>query len=247
MNLRFREIDFLYAIGVLLVVFGHSHPSDWSQFSGSIHEKLITFIYRFHMPLFYMLAGFTFRNSEKAFVISYRQWIKEKTVRLLIPYFALSLIAMLPKGLLEHTVVASDVPRQIMDLFLYPRLGVWGHLWFIPTLVIAYALFGAWVRCTVGPSGWRKCAITLLVTGSFYFVPWSSQFLCFDDVKTALLFFVFGMGFRDIITRARLLQSKPQAVLTAVCCVSASAALSRGASGARWADCIIAMLMFFSL
>ena len=51
---RYPWIDVLYSIGIILVIFGHSHPSDWSVFSGTFFEKLIIFIYTFHMPLFFL-------------------------------------------------------------------------------------------------------------------------------------------------------------------------------------------------
>ena len=59
-KLRLREIDMLYALGTLLVILGHSHPNDWSTFPG----KWIEFIYTFHMPLFFLIAGYLFAYSD---------------------------------------------------------------------------------------------------------------------------------------------------------------------------------------
>lgn len=53
-KLHLREIDILYALGALLAILGHSHPNDWSLFPG----KWIEFIYCFHMPLFFLIAGY---------------------------------------------------------------------------------------------------------------------------------------------------------------------------------------------
>lgn len=50
---KYPWIDTLYTIGIMLVILGHSHPSDWTLFSGTIFEKIILFIYTFHMPLFF--------------------------------------------------------------------------------------------------------------------------------------------------------------------------------------------------
>lgn len=51
MNLskRYPKIDILYTIGILLVLFGHSHSSDWSTFEGTILQSAIEFVYTFHM------------------------------------------------------------------------------------------------------------------------------------------------------------------------------------------------------
>lgn len=53
-EVRLHEIDVLYGLGTLLAILGHSHPNDWSSFPG----KWVEFIYLFHMPLFFLIAGF---------------------------------------------------------------------------------------------------------------------------------------------------------------------------------------------
>ena len=50
---HYTEIDHLYTIGVVLVILGHSHSSDWDTFSGTILETALEFLYTFHMPLFF--------------------------------------------------------------------------------------------------------------------------------------------------------------------------------------------------
>ena len=41
---RLMVIDNLYALGVILVVLGHSHSSNWSTFEGTVLNWAITFI-----------------------------------------------------------------------------------------------------------------------------------------------------------------------------------------------------------
>lgn len=55
---KYPWIDTLYTIGIMLVILGHSHPSDWTLFSGTIFEKVILFIY---IPYAFLL--FYFRIS----------------------------------------------------------------------------------------------------------------------------------------------------------------------------------------
>ena len=87
-KLRLREIDMLYALGTLLVILGHSHPNDWSTFPG----KWIEFIYTFHMPLFFLIAGYLFAYSDSMSRLGYFKWLKEKALRLLTPYVVLTLV-----------------------------------------------------------------------------------------------------------------------------------------------------------
>ena len=97
-KLRLREIDMLYALGTLLVILGHSHPNDWSTFPG----KWIEFIYTFHMPLFFLIAGYLFAYSDSMSRLGYFKWLKEKALRLLTPYVILTLVTFVPKYALEN-------------------------------------------------------------------------------------------------------------------------------------------------
>ena len=53
---RLEYIDIARGIGIVLVVLGHC----LSQLDGSLR----TFIYSFHMPLFFTLAGMTHKTTE---------------------------------------------------------------------------------------------------------------------------------------------------------------------------------------
>ena len=53
-----EHVDFitiLYGLAVLLVVFGHSHPLH-TDYPAAVHA-VISFIYQFHMPLYFFIAG----------------------------------------------------------------------------------------------------------------------------------------------------------------------------------------------
>lgn len=73
-----RRIDYLdscKAIGILLVILGHTyHIPDW----------LYSFIYSFHMPLFFMLSGMVFnpRKSE----MSFSAFFVERFKKYILPY-----------------------------------------------------------------------------------------------------------------------------------------------------------------
>ena len=70
-----REIafDIMKGIGILLVIVGHStYPPGW------IH----TWIFSFHMPLFFLVAGYFFKQDSDRVA-----FLKKNARRLLIPYF----------------------------------------------------------------------------------------------------------------------------------------------------------------
>lgn len=72
---HYAEIDHLYTIGIVLVVLGHSHSSDWNTFSGTILETVIEFLYTFHMPLFFVIAGFLFASSSRIEREGFGTWL----------------------------------------------------------------------------------------------------------------------------------------------------------------------------
>ena len=77
---HWNEIDGLYALGILLVLMGHSHSSDWSRFQNTPLVSIIKFIYTFHMAMFIFVAGFLFQNSDSLTKIGYRKWLQDKEI-----------------------------------------------------------------------------------------------------------------------------------------------------------------------
>lgn len=77
---RNDTIDIMKGIGITLVIIGHM------QDSFCLHK----FIFSFHMPLFFILAGYFF---------SPREGVKEGLVkdvrRLLVPYFSVILLLLI--------------------------------------------------------------------------------------------------------------------------------------------------------
>ena len=83
---RLDHIDIAKAIGLLLVIYGHTfrmsmravHP--WCAFS-------YTFVYRFHVPLLYFLSGMGCTlTAQKNRSLSARQFLHKKVHSLLLPW-----------------------------------------------------------------------------------------------------------------------------------------------------------------
>ena len=194
---RDTQIDILYSIGVFLVLLGHSHPSDWNSFSGTFFYDLIVFIYTFHMPLFFFISGYLFMNSNSLENIGYEKWIKNKAIRLLTPYIVLSVVALIPKYYLEHhSFVTID---YLIEAVLKPRVGVWGHFWFIPVLLLCYILFGAWHQLVTEKNKSMMLLAVTVFSFVLYFLPFSTQWLGLGDLKEACIFFCIGMNLKQIL------------------------------------------------
>ena len=88
---RFSQIDICKGIGIVLVVLGHALKQTGS--ADTAVRALISVIYSFHMPLFFMLSGFVslkilgLVNAKQRFA-----YIGQRARRLLIPYAVMSLL-----------------------------------------------------------------------------------------------------------------------------------------------------------
>ncbi|MCR5381470.1 MAG: acyltransferase family protein [Lentisphaeria bacterium] len=191
---HWTEIDGLYALGILLVLMGHSHSSDWSRFQNTPLVSLIKFIYTFHMAMFIFVAGFLFQNSDSLKNIGYRKWLLDKALRLLTPYAFWSLIALVPKYFAEHHGFTGLNVHYLMKVVFHPRLGIWGHFWFLPVLFFLYLVFGG-IHAVVKNQQWKLLIICeLLFSGILYFLPVKNTFLGLADITENAIFFAVGMA-----------------------------------------------------
>lgn len=145
-------ITILYGLAVMLVIFGHSHPLH-TEYPLVLHE-ITGFIYTFHMPLFFFIAGILV-----AYTADGRhtwKWWKKKAGKLLLPYVVLTLIAWVPKTILgaymTDNMEFSGI--NVVRILMIPREGIWGHFWFIPVYLIislvCAALYGYLSNTNIG-------------------------------------------------------------------------------------------------
>jgi fucose 4-O-acetylase-like acetyltransferase len=140
---RLVTIDLLFCIGVILVVFGHAYlprgaNPDW-------YEHLRSFIYEFHMPLFFAISGFLLRHTWRG---EYWSSVRFRAKRLLIPYAVISLVVVVPLkwGLASYT--ANPAPGDVwgvVSVLLFPWQSPVTSYWFLPTLFMISLLNPFWV------------------------------------------------------------------------------------------------------
>ena len=125
---RLDHIDIAKAIGLLLVIYGHTfrmsmraaHP--WCAFS-------YTFVYRFHVPLLFLLSGMGCTlTAQKNRSLSARQYVRKKAHSLLLPwgvysaflYLLFCLVNLLPpvRALLSGSAYQLKQPAEYLWLVL---------------------------------------------------------------------------------------------------------------------------------
>jgi fucose 4-O-acetylase-like acetyltransferase len=135
MTERVNWIDIAKSIGIILVVMGHlDNP-----------EKATTFIYAFHMPLFFFLSGMTFKNNQK-----FKNYITKKTRTILIPYFLFALLTYLfwlfiGKHFGEDANMHLSLVKPLVGILYANGIDNWLSfnvpLWYLPCLFIVEISF----------------------------------------------------------------------------------------------------------
>ncbi len=132
--MRKNYIDVLKGIGIFFVVFGHvTRLTD-----------LHTFVWNFHMPLFFVISGFL-NNSDK--YPDYKNFVISKIKSIYIPYVLFFLATFLYWVVIEKNFRGGgySVFHQLIGLFYGTYEGNHmyfnGALWFLPCLFSVELLF----------------------------------------------------------------------------------------------------------
>lgn len=243
--MRLYEIDILYTVGIILAILGHSHPNDWNTFPG----EWIEFIYLFHMPLFFSIAGFLLANSKSIDDRGYGRWLKGKALRLLVPYFALSILSLAPKYAVEHGGLDGLEIQYIISCFFAPRQNIWGHFWFLPVLFLLYALAG--VVCTLENRSTTlqyKCILwgVLLLSLAAHFLRPDILWLGLQDLCIYGIYVVVGYNLYYIGRRVERAFSLGANTVMLVLTVALSIILFRLGSRNDYRDFLVSILMLMA-
>lgn len=177
-----RDITFDIAkgIGIVLVVIGHYVPAgapDW-------YVGFVRFVYHFHMPLFFIIAGYFYDRSTRTG--SYLRFVWGKFQRLMVPYFILSW-AIVGTKIVVGEVLSVDHPVDIHALYRVLYLPEAGYfLWFV------YVLFLIFCLVPLFKPGKRLVPL-LLVTFGLVFWETAPFSFCLIQLCRHFVFFAVGM------------------------------------------------------
>lgn len=127
---RLLWIDYSKGIGIILVVYGHVIRGlyDAKALNATYYFNSDTFVYSFHMPLFFILSGYTFYNS---FIKNQAGFIPGKLKTLVYPFVVWSLLQTSIEILLSRLTTHKTSPDVLLWCLFIPR----AQFWFL------YALF----------------------------------------------------------------------------------------------------------
>lgn len=182
--------------GILLVCLGHSgfeEPIIRDSLSG-----LHSWIYSFHMPLFFLISGYLFSLTNKSFVdIDPGKFLKKKVLRLLVPYVVLGTVIYGIKYVFSSFSHADrDWPvGNFFKMFVAPGCegSTIGYLWYVVTLFVVFALVVALckVRVDLKKTGW--CLAVMLAAWTFFFMGPKVEWFNFKAACQYLPFFILGI------------------------------------------------------
>ncbi len=167
-----RHIGIASAIGIILVVFGHSLPPHLQfpddDLFARISNHIIEFIYTFHMPLFFTLSGYLYVHTNPVSrQRGYDHLLKSKALRLLLPYLVLGTLAFLPKIMLAEYAKNPIEPTWgfYLESLLYPWTNSIRFFWFLPTLFAVFLFAPLLLRCLYFPNNTVARIIQLVLLG----------------------------------------------------------------------------------
>lgn len=126
---RIDYIDIFRAFGIILMIMGHIG-------FGSLFDR---WIHIFHMPMFFVISGFFYRQQ------SFGNLIRSRAKSLLIPYFVFGIF-----HLLLYFIAKGGASCHALYLFLWENtaeggLPIAGALWFLTAMFFSEIIFW-WVQ-----------------------------------------------------------------------------------------------------
>ena len=175
---RLSWLDVLKGIGIVLVAIGHIYSN----------RVVYNWLYSFHMPLFFLAAGWVYK--EKTILTD----IKRRIQTIVVPYFSFGLLVLLYWQVIERRFRDSDMSfvESLIGLIsgCYDNLDFNVHLWFLPCFFVTVVLFNIMVNL-----GSRKIAYILSALMSLVYVvlPMPELFWGINRVFKYIGFYAVGV------------------------------------------------------
>ena len=181
MKERYKELDLMKGIGILLVYIGHSF-----NFTNFKWTKIFFFLgsttYSFHMPLFFFISGLLSNTNKE---INLEKFYKGKLKRLLIPYLFINLIDFIPRTLFPKLVNSEF--GGLKEVLLYGTK----ISWFVYTLFIIFMIFPILDKYILKKDRYYLFGIVLIAI-NYLKIFENIEIFSLNKVVTYLLYFYLG-------------------------------------------------------
>lgn len=191
-NQRLDFLDAAKGIGIILVILGHAFR-DEMRIVSNFCEFVYQTIYFFHMPLFFVISGFTFGISYSKYINDPLRYLKKKTVSQIVPILSYGTVIYVCFFVAYQIPVFQEALSATgYQLYPYPKYLLLTALWENPYAVHLWYL---WVLCLVSIIAFLYFRLSSGVARSkLYFAIYS------------LILYVLQIFFNFPIVLARVLQ-----------------------------------------
>lgn len=124
---RMNWIDWIKAIGMFLIVYGHTHP-----------EKLAVYIYTFNVPLFFIVSGFLSKREKDLKI-----FLEKTFYNLILPVMIVVVVSYLWYTT-KHLILGDYSLTSIFKFIIGSLVGAQAYLgrcWFVYTLIVLKAIY----------------------------------------------------------------------------------------------------------
>lgn len=195
---RIEWLDAVKGIAILTVVLGHVllgfTENDIFINVNDTLEKINSWIYTWHMPLFFFLSGYAFRLSclnENS--LRKLEKIKRNVFNFIILYLSFQCALCVLKVVFSKFVDNKMAVEKIIYSLLFPNTLMW-YLW---VLIIYYIVF-SFFNQNIYKKEWMIGCICMSIIGE-YLAENMNFSLCFRNLFANLFFFAFGIFFSEKI------------------------------------------------
>ncbi len=189
---KIDELDIAKGIAIIAVVLGHSFPDADYGIANELANFIHSFVYGFHMPVFFFIAGLLSAKHKHNEPLPY---IKKRAKKLLIPYFALSIVGLLLKQVFaseaNHAYSISNVWRIVLGES--PMGGMW-YLWTLFVMSLAFILIIRFIQ-----DDWRICLFGL----SFHLIWLLCDTSFMHNFANFFVYFTLGVSCKSVYSKLK--------------------------------------------
>ncbi len=216
---RIKWIDSLKGLAIIFVVFGHVLLGflEKNTFPDAVKtlSTIENWIYCWHMPLFFVLSGITYKISCLKNDTADFKKILRNVLNLGIIYLIFQTVLPLLKSIFSQFVNNKVEFSELWKEILLPSTLMW-YLW---VLIAYYLLFGLLNKLRIN----KICIVTgcavLCIAGNYLFADGHFNNICIRNLIICSVYFYVGICYNDIEC---FISSKKYAVAATVLTVASS-------------------------
>jgi fucose 4-O-acetylase-like acetyltransferase len=198
MDKRTDWVDIAKAIGIILVVYGHTARGIYNagiNIPVELYQLADSVVYSFHMPLFFFLSGLFFINSlEKR---GGRAFVFSKVDTIVYPYIIWSIIQGFIEAFLSNYTNGSVTYSEVLNLFSEPR----AQFWFLYALFVSFLLLALMFSFVS-----KRMAIPVFIASIILYLNPEilPDFFMFRFISSNLVFLMSGVVFSIYFAKLEL-------------------------------------------